>query len=752
MIIRRIRSENILRYKALDLNGLPEQGRILIAGPNESGKSAILETICLAIYGRTSNLTPDLAVKAVKWGCEQASVTLDFLGSDNIEYSLFRYFDADEVQRARLLRLDQETPVAQGVEAVNEAAALVVGFDYEQFTNALYLTHGRHAHSRPGEMVKELAGMALLEQVSLGLLNENNEKEASIAKRTGRIHDLFDQINQLNVIESALGVMEGQLSTAQSKANGSASTIERWESFDVALVQAAKRVEAATTRMANTTLDTGIAGWHSRCSQMDLALKELESICLGGHVEMETSPADTLRQWLTQLNDRLGSLSTILSLVNAEQQRLLQWLGSPGYTPTQPDATYAAQSADLDHKLEQLTRRHRHQGLAASLSLIMGIVFGIGVGVVLYQQQNAAFAPGLMELLAQYVPLWKTSHSIILMPTAIFFALLAIWSLAGRFRTGRQVTENQATKTRLTAFARQAQSTVDTIHDAANRSLEHQVEILSGMESTPWITDLQAWAQEEGRPFLDEKSLLAYMGGLGKRLKTFQEENTLCRQEAREQLRLAQEEHALDLASVATLKQTIEQEQARRQENARLHATTTALQAENQLDTRAMEVRRVARELLKGTSVVLSSHFNGELHRFISRTAPLFTQGRYRHLRIDDDLNVTVFSVAKNDFVQVEEISTGVRRQLTLAVRMALAQALATRTGGVHFLALDEPFAYFDRQRCRESLDALLRISDKITQIWVIAQEFDEESLATGLYIPCGVDQDVLVFASGALN
>jgi len=37
---------------------------------------------------------------------------------------------------------------------------------------------------------------------------------------------------------------------------------------------------------------------------------------------------------------------------------------------------------------------------------------------------------------------------------------------------------------------------------------------------------------------------------------------------------------------------------------------------------------------------------------------------------------------------------------------------------------LDEPFAFFDYSRTKSTLEALPKISDVITQVWVVSQEF----------------------------
>ena len=75
--------------------------------------------------------------------------------------------------------------------------------------------------------------------------------------------------------------------------------------------------------------------------------------------------------------------------------------------------------------------------------------------------------------------------------------------------------------------------------------------------------------------------------------------------------------------------------------------------------------------------------------------------------------------------MDLEEISSGTQRQIMLALRLALAQALNQRTeGGRQFIFLDEPFAFFDQERTRNTLRALPKLDERLSQIWIVAQDF----------------------------
>ncbi len=137
--------------------------------------------------------------------------------------------------------------------------------------------------------------------------------------------------------------------------------------------------------------------------------------------------------------------------------------------------------------------------------------------------------------------------------------------------------------------------------------------------------------------------------------------------------------------------------------------------------------RELASELLTGATRHLSKRFNHIIRDHVGKTLPLFTDNRYEHLQIDEDLTVRVFSNEKHDFMDLDEISSGTQRQIMLAVRLALSQEMVSRkVQSKQFLILDEPFAFFDEERTERSLAVLPELSDDLPQIWIIAQSFPE--------------------------
>jgi len=157
---------------------------------------------------------------------------------------------------------------------------------------------------------------------------------------------------------------------------------------------------------------------------------------------------------------------------------------------------------------------------------------------------------------------------------------------------------------------------------------------------------------------------------------------------------------------------------------------------------RRISVRQVATELLQGACGRIIQRFNYEVRDLVGMTLPLFTDGHYQYLRIDPDLNVRIFSKEKHDFMDIDEVSSGTQRQTMLALRISLARQLLERTRGMpQFIFLDEPFAFFDEQRTRQTLAVLPQLNPKLSQIWIIAQSFSEETKSSfALHVHCSRD------------
>lgn len=203
-------------------------------------------------------------------------------------------------------------------------------------------------------------------------------------------------------------------------------------------------------------------------------------------------------------------------------------------------------------------------------------------------------------------------------------------------------------------------------------------------------------------------------------------------------------------ARIDELDEVIGAERAKREKAGALE--TRRQELAEKAASRAQECarRELAIELLQGAERHMLHRFNAELRNMVATLLPMFTENRYEHLQITEDLSVRVFSNKKRDYMELSEISAGTQRQIMLALRLALAEQLhALAVSGKQFMFLDEPFAFFDEDRTRETLKVFSNFHEDISQVFVVAQNFPAGS-EFAMEIECDGDAERLVIGDSA--
>lgn len=748
MIIQGLQAENLFKYSSLSISGLEGKGRILISGPNESGKTAIIEAICLGLFGHTVAHGVTKLAKVIKWGESQASVTVTFLGRNNRSYSIYRYFDSTGQSQASLSLVGEEEPIAKGVEVVNSTITALAGFGFQHYIDTLCLAQAASSSgSARDKTIKSLAGVADLDALANTLDAEILVGQDEVTARNDQLQELQEQLTVLDLQEEALGLLEKDRDESATRIATIQSDMTRWKTFAAEMQEASATIETTALRLSECNLESTLDAWQGRVKPMEQALDGLAEVCRKNQVEMEVSPSEKLRAWTNDLQKRLSSLKPIMESVDKDRYSLASWLGE---IPGKDNLTMQGEIAKINEEVDLFSKRRKRNGNWAWVSLLLALMVG-AVGGMLKFQPESAHSQTLLSLLQGKFPAWDASMVIYLLAVAGIFLLLAIVGLRKSLQLRGQIIGHYQQLESIKTRAEAARNTVQSIDSAANEPLARKVEILLQLQHAKWLAELVAWAESAGSALLKDKTQKKFIAKLQESLESFSKDLSSYNTDITEQLEAFHRELEQHSERFRLMEEQIAVENSRRAQDLALRSQMATVEAESKQHEHDIAVRRLAYNLLKGTCKGLSAQFNQELRRFIAKSAPLFTQGRYQHLRMDEDLNVAAFSTAKNDFVDFNEISTGVRYQLMLAVRMALAQALVARTNSApQFVILDEPFVFFDRQRVRESLAALLRVSEQITQIWVIAQEHEQQQQEEGglmadLHLCCTLEEDSLL-------
>src|SRR5260221_5397623 len=205
IILKHVTVERFRLLREVDLP-FPQRGSILIQGPNEAGKSALLESMYFALDGTSmaTNRSKRTLDDLILYGASQASVTLT-LSIGATEMTINRIIERGQGQKVTLqvrkLGMPEEEPIT-GLATANERIIAELGrMDGETLRNSSFVEQkGLHLlESLPGsareDTVRKLLGLEkllrLTEQVKLTPNDERLLTEASERLKLAECRPVF---------------------------------------------------------------------------------------------------------------------------------------------------------------------------------------------------------------------------------------------------------------------------------------------------------------------------------------------------------------------------------------------------------------------------------------------------------------------------------------------------------------------------------------------------------------------------------
>jgi DNA repair exonuclease SbcCD ATPase subunit len=237
IILKHLTVERFRLLREINLH-FPQRGSILIQGPNEAGKSALLESIYFALYGRAiaSDRGKSSVDELVLYGSSQASVTLT-LSIGATELVINRIIERGKGQQVTLyvrkLGMPEEEPITR-LGTANERIITELGrVDGETLRNSCYIEQ-KSLHrledlrgSEREATLRKLLGleklMRLTEQFKLKpndelMLRESTER-LKLAEVQARIPELSQRLGDLEAALDAVAVSEDLTEISQQEAD-----------------------------------------------------------------------------------------------------------------------------------------------------------------------------------------------------------------------------------------------------------------------------------------------------------------------------------------------------------------------------------------------------------------------------------------------------------------------------------------------------------------------------------------------------
>ena len=750
MILKHVEAQNILKYNRLHLTDLPANGQIAVAGPNEAGKTAIGETICFAVFGRTFSLGREDLFRVIRWGEYSGSASVTFTDGDGTEFTVARQIDSNRSHHAQMYQSGESSPVAEGVDAVDDAVRNICGFTYQSFVDSFYLAQRElEVPSAKSATVKALIGVDKLETVADDLESEISRTTKGIAVLETEIKEYNRRIAVLNIDRARLGCLETERKTKHDGASADDAQAAELSNVAGAIAESETALTAAAERFVKTTSGTSYAQWRKRLDHLSQHLNVAERKASAAELSEESSALAQTKSTLDSLERGLTEYGKVRDLAKLYGRRLAFLLDDQplprvqdvemGRKPEHNGTCFAHRRASLEVQIDQMDRQRKITLVSAVFTVEIALLASVGwiaPGTVVGGWMNAVVgASGGVR-----------SVGVLLIAIATWLVVAA--STAIFVRSLRHIRRYRAQVDEIDVETELATAEIEVIDAIDEAPIPTALKGLRCVRNDLLASAVAVFLEGDGRMLVESTALASTLDGFrGSAKRSLQ-----ALRGARKRLlnRAAEFRGRADdtRSEIEHIDEELAEERKRWERFEALERKVAALAAKANELRHHIVVRTVGRELIEGTCRRIYERFHPELRAFVGRILPQLTENRYEQIELDDDLRVRVYCKDKNDFVGLTELSNGTHRQLMLCVRLALSQALiASSSKSSQFIFFDEPFAFFDERRKAQAIDVLRKISPEITQVFLAAQRFDDPD-SFDMYLNCEVDTDVLV-ASG---
>ena len=746
MILKRIEAHNILKYRTLRLTDLPEKGHIAVVGSNEAGKTAIGETICLGLFGRTFSLGPDEIGRVIRWGEYAGTVEVTFLAGDNGEFTVTREIDNTGGQRVRLEKAGASAPLAEGVEEVAQAIHDIGGFTYQSFIDSFYLAQREmevpHAKSAT---VKALIGVDKLESVAREMEEEVATSSREIEALEAKIDQNHRKIAALNIDRARLGRLESERDAKAKESAAAESKAEQLANQAVTIAKTASAVLNAAKMFVQTTTQTSCERWRQREVCVSKSMMAVSQASAAAGLDAAGPAFAMTTNALKSIEGGLAEYDKIRDVAGLYRKRLLFLLDEPKPGAFQHESSTQAE-ANIEACFAVRTRRIQEQiDRAIVRRRTVAVVGAVAIEAAMLAW-TAWLAPATLvgKLLHGLIPLAASSQDLALLLGAVVSTGVAALGVLLFVRLSNGLKQWRSELKDIEVEVQTSRAEIDVIDAIDVAPLPEALDALGCVRNDLLRSAVVSFSEGNGAVLIKPNALATKLAEIRNGSTAAANSLRKAKEKFERQAQAGRQEAAELHAGMTLIDRQISEERVRWKQLETMERNVAGLAAKANEARHQIVVRTVGLEMIEGACRQIYARFHPELRRFVSRILPRLTEDRYEHLEIDDDLRVRVFCKKKNDFVGLAEISNGTHRQLMLCVRLALSQALIASTNrNAQFIFFDEPFVFFDERRMAKAIDVLRKISPEITQVFLAAQHFKNPA-AFDMCLNCDVGRETL--------
>jgi len=207
MKIRKVKFKNINSLKGefeIDFEKFYDSGVFLISGKTGSGKTSILDVICVALYGETPRLSNPVSLMSKTTGecyseCEFEVKGKIYKSYWGVRRARNRPDGNIQSQKMKLseLKNGEFVPIAEKIKEVKEKIEEITSFDFSRFTKSMMLAQGgfdeflKASDKEKATLLEEITGTEIYGKISSKVYDKYIEKknELEILKKDYEIID-----------------------------------------------------------------------------------------------------------------------------------------------------------------------------------------------------------------------------------------------------------------------------------------------------------------------------------------------------------------------------------------------------------------------------------------------------------------------------------------------------------------------------------------------------------------------------------
>jgi len=250
MKIRKIKFKNINSLKGefeINFEKFYDSGVFLISGKTGSGKTSILDAICVALYGETPRLSNPVSLMSKTTGecyseCEFEVKGKIYKSYWGVRRARNRPDGNIQSQKMRLSEFkDGEfEPVAEKIKEVKEKIEEITSFDFSRFTKSMMLAQGgfdeflKASDKEKATLLEEITGTEIYGKISSKVYDKYIEKKNALEILKAKINNegilkddeekeikekILNLKNELNILKKKINYFQTQKNLFEKKQN-----------------------------------------------------------------------------------------------------------------------------------------------------------------------------------------------------------------------------------------------------------------------------------------------------------------------------------------------------------------------------------------------------------------------------------------------------------------------------------------------------------------------------------------------------